>query len=95
MTGQQLRDLIVTKFGQSYDVQFLRRGDRRYFQVMWRFLGQASFALTEEQYVAHLERTAYILDEWAVTDQVREYLAKTKERPRVGKAISVPLSYDL
>jgi hypothetical protein len=58
---------------------------------MWRYLGQASFALTEEQYMVHLERVAYILDEWAVTETVCRYLAKTRERPRVGKAISVPL----
>ncbi|WP_218079843.1 DUF3067 family protein [Anthocerotibacter panamensis] len=94
MTGQELRELLVQKCGQPYDVQFLRRGDRRYFQVMWRYLGQASFAMTEEQYMAHLERVAYILDEWAVADQVRTYLNKTRERPRVGKAISVPLTYD-
>jgi len=91
MTGQALRELLVEKWGYPYDVQFLRRGDRRYFQVMWRYLGQASFALTEEQYMVHLERVAYILDEWAVTETVCRYLAKTRERPRVGKAISVPL----
>ncbi len=95
MTGIQLRELLESKFGYPYDVQFLRRGDRRYFQIMWRYLGQASFGLTEEQYNTHLERTAYILDEWAVTDQVRDYVLKTKERPRVGKAISVPLRFDL
>ncbi|WP_287129239.1 DUF3067 family protein [Candidatus Cyanaurora vandensis] len=94
MTGPELRQILEMKWGYPYDVQFLRRGDRRYFQVMWRYLGQASFAMTEEQYMAHLERVAYVLDEWAVADQVRSYLDKTKERPRVGKAISVPLVYD-
>ncbi len=94
MTGPDLRELLEGKLGQAYDVQFQRRGERRYFQVMWRYLGQASFALSEAQYTAHLQRTAYILDEWAVADQVRDYLNKTKERPRVGKAISIPLVFD-
>jgi len=94
MTGQELRKILEEKWGYPFDIQFLRRGERRYLQVMWRYLGQASFAMTEEQYMAHLDRVAYVLDEWVVSDQVRSYLTKTKERPRVGKAISIPLTYD-
>jgi len=94
MTGQELRRILEEKLGYPFDVQFLRRGDRRYLQIMWRYLGQASFAMTEEQYMVHLDRVAYVLDEWAISDQVRSYLSRTKERPRVGKAISIPLTYD-
>jgi Domain of unknown function (DUF3067) len=93
MTGSQLRQLIEEKWEKPYDVQVAVRGDRRFFQVMWAYLGQASFAFTEEQYDQRLERIAYFLDEWAVSDQVRTFIAKTKERPRIGRAVSLPLNF--
>jgi Domain of unknown function (DUF3067) len=93
MTGSELRQLIEEKWDRSYDVQVAVRGDRRFFQVMWAYLGQASFPFTEEQYDQRLERIAYFLDEWAVSDQVRTFIAKTKEKPRVGRAVSLPLNF--
>jgi Domain of unknown function (DUF3067) len=93
MTGSELRQLIEEKWDRPYDIQVAVRGDRRFFQVMWAYLGQASFAFTEEQYDQRLERIAYFLDEWAVSDQVRAFIAKTKEKPRVGKAVSLPLNF--
>lgn len=93
MTGSELRQLIEDKWDRSYDVQVAVRGERRFFQVMWAYLGQASFPFTEEQYAQRLERISYFLDEWAVSDQVRTFIAQTKERPRVGRAVSLPLNF--
>jgi hypothetical protein len=40
MTGQELRNLVMDKWGVSYDVRLQRRGPRMYLHVMWRFLEQ-------------------------------------------------------
>lgn len=93
MTGAQLRELLVRKWGRSYDVQILRRGERRFFQVMWRYLEQGSFELSEAEYDARLERVSYYLTEWEVSTQVEEFLARTREKPRIGRAVSFPLRF--
>jgi hypothetical protein len=91
MTGEDLHELLLTKWGRSYDVQFRRIADQLFFQVMWKYLEQASFPLSEEEYLDHLEAIATYLTGWGSVEQVTEAIAKTKERPHVGKAVSIPL----
>lgn len=60
MDGYQLFDMIVAKWGVPYGVE-LRRLDFAgkkllYINVMWKYLGQQSFPLSERQYLEHLVR---------------------------------------
>jgi hypothetical protein len=91
-TAQELRQLLQSKWGYAYDVQLRRLRDRIYFQVMWRYLEQASFPLSEAEYLAHLDRVLLYLHEWQVVDQVWHWLEHTRERPRLGRAVSLPLA---
>jgi hypothetical protein len=91
MTGQELQQLIVNKWGYSFDVQLRRLRDKIFLQVMWRYLEQASFPLTEIEYLEHLNAVASYLEAWGSTAQVQDYITKTKERPRLGKAVNIPL----
>ncbi len=50
MSGSELRQLVFEKFNREYDCRLQRRGNRMYFQIFWKFLGQRSFPLTEEEY---------------------------------------------
>lgn len=52
---------------------------------------QQSFSYTEEQYMHRLEYVAAALVNWGVVSSVQSQLAATKERPRVGKAVSIML----
>ncbi len=92
MTGKELHQLILDKWGHSYDVQ-LRRTERHGIlaQIMWRYLEQASFPLSEADYLERLSQVAAYLNEWGVGDQVREFIRTTKAKPRLGKAVSIPL----
>lgn len=92
ITGEQLRKLIQDKWGYSYDVQILRIRDKIYFQVMWKYLEQASFHYTEAEYLENLEQIAQYLNHWGVVSQVIEGIRETKSKPRLGKAVSIPLS---
>jgi len=47
--------------------------------------------MTEADYFEHLDAVANYLNGWGSTTQVREYIVTTRERPRLGKAVSVPL----
>jgi hypothetical protein len=91
MTGKQLHQLIVDKWGYSFDVQLRRIKDRIFLQIMWRYLEQASFPLSEEDYFANLEAIAQYLQAWGEEEQVQQFIAQTKEKPRLGKAVSIPL----
>jgi Domain of unknown function (DUF3067) len=89
--GLLLRSLITEKWTFSYDVQIRRTSGRLFLQVMWKYQEQASFPLSEAEYVAHLDQVAGYLTAWNVVDQVRGFVAKTKEKPRLGKAVNILL----
>ncbi|NJL01640.1 MAG: DUF3067 family protein [Spirulinaceae cyanobacterium SM2_1_0] len=91
MTGDELRQLLLSKWGRSYDMQLRRIKGKIYVQVMWKYLEQASFPLDESAYCEHLQAIATYLNGWNSADQVQRYLEQTRERPRLGRAVSIPL----
>ncbi len=92
MTGADLQELIISKWGKSYDVQIRRIQGQVFVQIMWRYLEQASFPMGEEEYLAHLETIAQYLTGMGGASQVKAYLEQTSDRPRQGKAVSIPLN---
>lgn len=91
MTGQELHQLLLSKWGRSYDIQLRRTQGKIFVQVMWRYLEQVSFPLTEAEYLAHLDTVTSYLHAWGGVIQVQDYIQKTRDRPRQGKAVSIPL----
>lgn len=91
MTGLELHQLLLDKWGCSYDIQLRRIKGKIFVQVMWKYLEQASFPLSEQEYVEHLNAIASYLNVWGGVEQVIAYIQKTRERPRLGKAVSIPL----
>ena len=91
MTGQDLRQLLLEKWGKSYDIQLRRTRGKILVQVMWKYLEQASFPMGEADYIEHLDAIATYLHGWGSVDQVRNYIATTRDRPRLGKAVTIPL----
>ena len=91
MTGQGLRQLLLNKWGRSYDLQLRRIQGQISVLVMWRFLEQASFPMDEAEYLAHLDAIAAYLREWGGVEQVETFVAETRERPRLGKAVRIPV----
>lgn len=91
MTGEELHQLLLTKWGRSYDIQLRRIQGKIFVQVMWKYLEQASFPMTEEEYSNHLSTIANYIDAWGGTAQVQTYITQTSDRPRLGKAVSIPI----
>lgn len=91
MTGPELQQLLIQKWGRSYDVQLRRTKGKIFVQVMWKYLEQVSFPLSESEYLAHLSAIADYVNAWNSEEQIKRFLQKTKERPRLGKAVSIPL----
>ncbi len=91
MTGEELHQLLLEKWGYSFDIQLRRVQDKMFVQVMWKYLEQASFPMNETEYMAHLEAIADYLNAWGSTAQVRDFIEQTRDRPRLGKAVSIPI----
>ncbi|QUY43552.1 DUF3067 family protein [Acaryochloris marina] len=91
MTGEELHQLLINKWGRSYDIQLRRTQGKIFVQVMWRYLEQASFPMSEPEYFEHLGAIATYIRGWDAVQQVEEYIQATKQHPRLGKAVSIPL----
>jgi Domain of unknown function (DUF3067) len=92
MTGQELHQLIYDKWGRSYDLQVRRTKGKIFVLVMWKYLEQASFPLSEEGYFAHLETIATYINAWGAVEQIRVFIEQTRDHPRLGKVVSIPLN---
>jgi hypothetical protein len=91
MTGQDLRQLLLDKWGRSYDIQIRRTQGKILVQIMWKYQEQASFPLSEAEYLERLNTVATYLHAWGGAAQVQGYIQETRERPRLGKAVSIPI----
>ena len=91
MTGQDLHNLLLEKWGYSYDIQLRKLPRKIFFQVMWRYQEQASFPMNEAEYVAHLDDVAAYLNAWGAAEQIQSFIQETSDRPRLGKAVSIPV----
>lgn len=91
MTGRDLHQILLTKWGRSYDMQLRRTQGKIFVQIMWKYLEQASFPLTEPEYMVRLDTVASYIQAWGSAAQVQQYIEQTRERPRLGKAVSIPI----
>ncbi|MFS8807354.1 DUF3067 family protein, partial [Synechococcus sp. R6-10] len=66
MKGSDFQALLREKWGYSYDVQLRRIQQKVVLLVMWRYLEQPSFPLSEAEYLAHLENVLAHLQAWGV-----------------------------
>ena len=83
---------LVNRWGKKYDFRLFTRKNNLYFQMMWKFLEQESFPLTEEEYKSSLAEKLEILNRCGYSDEVRNWLRTVNSRPRLGRAVSLQLS---
>jgi hypothetical protein len=97
-SGIELASLIRNKYGRSYDVTLIKKEfmgrNLLAMNVMWKYREQRSFPLTEEEYLLRLDDVANNLKCWGAVSHVRNSLAKSRERPRIGKAVSIFIDLD-
>ncbi len=91
MTPEDFQELLINKWGYSFDVQIRKTPTKVFFQVMWRYLEQVSFPMDEEEYLAHLKEIVMYLEAMGCLTQVQKAIEETSERPRLGKAVSIPI----
>ena len=104
MDGEELRKLVLNKWGKMYDTRIHQRRDQfnklgLYLQIMWKFVGQKSFPMTEAQYTEQLDAVAELLTEWGAQDTVRAAIPASTKFPKMdttgANAVMIPLNVDL
>ena len=60
--------------------------------MMWGFLGQESFPLSEDEYKKSIADKIEILNRCGYSEEVREWLKKVNAKPRLGRAVSLQLN---
>ena len=91
LSVDEVIDLLRSRWQASYDLQLVTRRRRMYIQVMWAYLEQQSFPLEEPDYRAHLAEVLEIVNRLGEAETVRDWLLTTRDKPRLGKALSLQL----
>ena len=82
---------LTHRWEKKYDFRLFRRGKFVYFQMMWGFLEQESFPLSEDEYKKSIAEKIEILNRCGYSEEVREWLKKVNAKPRLGRAVSLQL----
>jgi hypothetical protein len=91
LQADEVLDLLRRRWQASHGLQLVQRQGRLYFQVMWNHLEQQSFPLSEAEYREALAEIIATLNGLGVAEQVRQWLETTRDKPRLGRALSLPL----
>ena len=91
LSTPEVLEILRQRWQASYDLQLIVRRGRLYLQVMWGYLEQQSFPMTAEQYAEKLNELVANLNGLGVSAQVRSWLTTTTDKPRLGKAMTLPL----
>tara|TARA_B100001079_G_C16002643_1_gene336737 strand:+ start:41 stop:403 length:363 start_codon:yes stop_codon:yes gene_type:complete len=91
---EEVMECLRRRWGVTYDLRLLIKRDRIYLQMMWGFMEQQSFPMDEDTFREHLNRTLEIINRGGQSDFVRNWLENVQAKPRLGKAITLPLPMD-
>ena len=88
---EELITCLRQRWRATYDLQLVVRRRRLYLQVMWAYLEQQSFPMDLEAYRQHLGEVLDVVNRLGLAGEVRQWLGSTRDKPRLGKALSLPL----
>ena len=94
LEADEVMACLRRRWGVTYDLKLLIKRDRIYLQMMWGFLEQQSFPMDEETFREYLNRTLEIINRAGQSDFVRNWLENVEAKPRLGRAITLPLPMD-
>ena len=88
---EELIGCLRQRWRATYDLQLVVRRRRLYLQVMWAYLEQQSFPMDLEAYRQHLGEVLDVVNRLGLAAEVRQWITTTRDKPRLGKALSLQL----
>ena len=92
LSVEEVISCLRQRWRATYDLQLVVRRDRLYLQVMWAYLEQQSFPMDEFTYREHIADVLDVVNRLGLAAEAREWLATTRDKPRLGKALSLHLN---
>ena len=72
-------------------MKIVLKGKNCFLQIMWGYLEQQSFYLSEKQYREELAQVIDIVNRLGKTSEVRGWLLNVQGKPRLGRALGLRL----
>ncbi len=94
LSVEEVMRLLRIRWGVAYDLQLVLREKRLYLQIMWGYLEQQSFPMDEKGYRSNLNKVLEVINRLDQAHRVREWLVNENDKPRVGRALTLPLKGD-
>ena len=91
LTVEEVITCLRERWHATYDLQLVVRRRRLYLQVMWAYLEQQSFPMNAEEYQVHVAEVLDVVNRLGLAGDVRHWLGSTRDKPRLGKALSLHL----
>ena len=91
---EEVISFLQKRWGVTYELKLLVKGKSLFLQIMWGFLEQQSFPLSEEKYREELAKIIDVINRLDQASEVRVWLLRQESKPRLGRALSLPLRAD-
>ena len=91
---EEVITLLRKRWGVTYELRILIKGKKMYFQMMWGYLEKQSFHLKENEYRDNLAEVLDVVNRLGQASIVRNWLLRIDGKPRLGRALSLPLKVD-
>ena len=88
---EEIVRILRARWGVTYEMKLIVRRKNLYFQIMWGYLEQQSFPMDEVEYRQKLGEYLEIINRLGQSRFVREWFGNLKSKPRLGRALSLPL----
>ena len=83
--------ILKTRWGVTYELKIVQKGQRLYLQMMWGYLEQQSFIQSENIFQENLAHVLEIINRLGLSSYVRDWLRTCVLKPKLGRAVSLPL----
>ncbi len=91
---EEIIRFLQKRWGVTYELKLLVKGKSLFLQMMWGFLEQQSFPWSEEKYREELAKIIDVINRLDQASEVRVWLLRQESKPRLGRALSLPLRAD-
>ena len=91
LSVNEIMGFLLSKWGVTYELRLLVKGKVLYLQIMWGYLEQQSFPLSEREYAENLARILDVINRLGKASEVRAWLLYIEGKPRIGRALSLPI----
>ena len=91
---EEVMRFLQKRWGVTYELKLLVKGKSLFLQMMWGFLEQQSFPWSEEKYREELAKIIDVINRLDQASEVRVWLLRQESKPRLGRALSLPLRAD-